>query len=143
MIELISAISNPRYEATKRFLEKSEQALIGTEPDYIAAIRAVFDAAENVYKLMFPNLPRISAQNINSNLKTRIGDLYPVPGAQQKATTNILESFRHWTEAAHNYRHAEGAEVIVEPDEQTAIALISQGHTFVRWLVKLDSVNLD
>ncbi len=51
----------------------------------------------------------------------------------------MLTSFKDWVDAAHFYRHEEGAEEVAQPPLQLAIYIVSSGTTHLRWLAELDA----
>ena len=60
---------------------------------------------------------------------------------QQSANAKLLESYKHWINAAHFYRHEEGGEEPSQPSEDLAILMVSQGLSFVRWLAGIDRLS--
>jgi hypothetical protein len=58
----IAALQDSRYRATLTYFEDGMAALAKAPPDSKGAIRSTFFAAEELFKLMFANAPRLTAQ---------------------------------------------------------------------------------
>jgi hypothetical protein len=50
----------------------------------------------------------------------------------------LVQSLKEWIEACHMYRHAQRDEEPVQPSLDFAIALISSGASYLRWLGTID-----
>lgn len=78
-------------------------ALAKAPPDGKSAIRGTFAAAECLFRLIFPNSPRLTAQGAQ-NLEPRLQHLHASDSVAKSATGKILSAFKDWIEAAHVYR---------------------------------------
>ncbi|WHZ37509.1 hypothetical protein [Sagittula sp. MA-2] len=135
----ISGLASPRYIATAQSLEKIDGSLLEDPADYKGAIRSVFGACENLFKLMY-GVPRLDSQKAGELIGKDQQSLYSAHPTLQAASSKMLESFKDWINSAHFYRHEEGTEEPNQPAEEVAILLISQGLSYVRWLAKLDTL---
>jgi hypothetical protein len=54
----------------------------------------------------------------------------------------MLRSLKEWVDAAHFYRHEQGAEQIAQPPQSLAVYLVSSGAAHLRWLAELDAATL-
>nr|WP_321459666.1 hypothetical protein [uncultured Cohaesibacter sp.] len=133
----IRGMNEARYALSLARINEVDAALMSSPPDYIKAIRAVFGANENLFKLMC-GAARLDARSASDKLMRKLQAIYVDHPTMQRSSAQILKSFGSWIDAAHHYRHEEGSEEPSQPDEDLAIALISEGMSFIRWLVGID-----
>lgn len=133
----ILGMSEPRYALSLARIEEVDVALLTPAPNYIQAIRSVFGANENLVKLMFSK-PRLDKASAIQEIGVKIQKIYANHPTMQRSSAQILQSFGGWIDAAHHYRYEEGAEEPSQPADELAIVLISEGLSFVRWLVAID-----
>ena len=133
----IHGMTEPRYSLSLERVEEVDAALMASPRNYIQAIRSVFGANENLFKLMTEK-PRLDKRSAIDELGRLIQRIYVGHPTMQRSSMQILHSFAGGVDAAHHYRHEEGAEEPSQPDEELAIVLISEGMSFVRWLAALD-----
>lgn len=133
----ILGMSEPRYALSLARVHEVDTALMASPPNYIQAMRSVFGANENLFKLMF-DVPRLDVRSANDRIGKQIQAIYAGHSTMQRSSAQILKSFGGWVDAAHHYRHEEGAEEPSQPADELAIVLISEGMSFVRWLVAID-----
>lgn len=137
MESAISGMENPRYAASAGCLDRIDGYLLQDPQDFIGAIRAVFGACENTFKLMY-GVPRLDSKTAGERIGGDQQRLYKEQPTLQSASAKTLEAFKQWVNAAHFYRHEQGVEESNQPTPEVAILLISQGLSFVRWLTALD-----
>ena len=133
----IRGLGEPRYALSLLRVNEVDAALMASPTNYIQAIRAVFGANENLFKMMF-GMPRLDTRSANDQIGRKIQSIYELNPTMQRSGNQILKSFSAWIDAAHYYRHEEGAEEPSQPAEELAIVLISEGMSFVRWLAAID-----
>ena len=133
----ISGMSAPRYALSLSRINEIDTALMASPVNYIQAIRSVFGANENLFKLMF-DTHRLDTRSVNDKMGKLLQALYSENPTMQRSSAQILKSFGGWIDAVHHYRHEEGAEEPSQPVEELAIVIISQGLSFARWLVTID-----
>jgi hypothetical protein len=136
---VILGLSKPRYGNVVSNLDDAHTRLTGVEPDSRAAVRATFDAAEALFKLMFPREPRLTAKGASSNLRPiaqRMTEGNPPAAA---ASAKALDSLCEWVEACQNYRHEHGQPEVIEPPRWLAVLLVSTGASHIRWLAEIDA----
>ncbi len=135
---IVRILNSERFRHEADFIALSETALLANPLDGRAAIRAVYDAAENLFK-------RITGkQNItNGHVRQELASValqdIPQDGKLNVAVNKILNAFEDWAAACHVYRHAPGEAETVQPTEAIAILMVSQGYGFVRWLADLSA----
>lgn len=133
----ISGLDDPRYAASAECISRVDGCLLQNPQDFIGAIRAVFGACENTFKLMYC-VPRLDAKTAGERIGRDQQSLYDGYPTSQQASAKTLEGFKQWVNAAHFYRHEQGVEEPNQPVAELAILLVSQGLSFVRWLTVLD-----
>ena len=137
---IVRILSGERFRHEADFIALSEAALLAKPLDGRAAIRAVYDAAENLFK-------RITGkQNItNGHVRTELAAVVlqgiPQDGKSNVAVNKMLDSFEDWAAACHIYRHAPGEAKTMQPTDAIAILMVSQGYGFVRWLAELSEAH--
>ena len=133
----IVGLDDPRYTASLECVSRIDHFLLKDPQDYIGAIRSVFGACENTFKLMY-QVPRLDSKSAGENISRDQQSLYEGHPSMQGAGAKVLESFKDWINAAHFYRHEQGVEEPSQPAPELGILLVSQGLSFVRWLAALD-----
>lgn len=134
----IESLNRPRYEASAVMVEKVDRHMLESPPNYIMAIRSVFGACENLFKLMY-GVPRLDAGAAKTEISKDHELLYAAHPVLLRASMKSLEGFRDWIDSAHFFRHEQGSETPSQPAEEQAILMISQGFAFVRWLASIDA----
>jgi hypothetical protein len=133
----IACLQDARYRNALNEFEGAMAALAKAPPDGKLAIRATFGAAEGLFRLMFPNSPRLTAQEAQ-RLEPLIQGLHAADGVARGARSKLLNSFKDWIDAAHFYRHEAGHEEPIQPPLTLAVQMVSVGASFIRWLGELD-----
>jgi hypothetical protein len=133
----IFALSGERYVATSASVDGIDKCLLQDPPDYIGAIRGIFSANENLFKLMY-NVPRLDARSAGDKLLKDVQSIYSGHPTMQSVSTKSIDGFKQWIDAAHFYRHEQGVSEPNQPAEEVAILMVSQGLSYVRWLANID-----
>lgn len=137
-VSTVGALSEPRYSAALAAFEATFPALDQIPPDAKTAVRQVFFAAENLFKLMFPAATLLGGTDAERLLPSRIDPLYDRDASARAAAHRMIASFKAWITAVHQHRHEPGEEEPVQPPLTLAVLLISQGTSYVRWLAEVD-----
>jgi hypothetical protein len=136
----IAALQSARYANVLHSFEGGLVDLSQVPPDGKGAIRATFAAVEGLFRLIFPNQPRLGAKESDV-----IGPLLQAAHAgdnvAHRASGTVLNSFKEWVDAAHFYRHEQGKEGVAQPPLTLAVYLTSTGASHLRWLAELDAAN--
>ncbi len=136
---VIQGLGDPRYVNVERNFQDAHERLNAARPDGRGAIRATFDAAEGLFRLMFPNEPRLNADRARANLRPvlqRMTDGNPPAAA---ASSKAFDALCEWVDACHNYRHEHGQPEVLEPPRWLAVLLVSTGASQIRWLAEIDA----
>jgi hypothetical protein len=86
----------------------------------------VFAAAEGVFRLLVPSAPRLAANELTA-LSPLMQHLHADEKTALRALSKMLASFREWVDAAHFFRHEEGAEEVAQGPLKVAVYLLSVG----------------
>lgn len=134
----IDALNNARYNAVTDFFDQAYAALDERPADTRHAVRAMYEAIENLFKLMLAGqVSRLGKSEIDKYLKPKMADVYS--GNDLDAAKLMLSSFSEWVNGMQQYRHAAGATEPSGPPIDLAIFIISAGSSFLRWLLRLDA----
>jgi hypothetical protein len=139
---IISILNEDWFRHEAAFVEKSETALLATPIDGRAAIQAVYDATENLFKRI-TGKQNITNGHIRQELAAVAMQGIPQDGKSNIAVTKMLNGFENWTAACHVYRHAPGEAETAQPTEAVAILMVSHGYGFVRWLAELLAIQIE
>ena len=123
------------YAAARDYLTRADNSLM-PDGDGRDAIRAAFDAVENVFRMMFDGAISLNKSTLQSHLRPLLERLFPDDAARRTAL-KFHDAFIDWADACHNYRHAAGQPEPAQPPEELTVALVSQGFGYVRWLADL------
>jgi len=134
----IAALNDSRYANALHSFEGALAALSQAPPNGKAAIRSTFAAIEGLFRLMFPNSPRLAAKEVGK-LKPLIQQLHTADATALGASSKMLNAFKEWIEAAHFYRHEPGKEEVAQPPLTLAVYVCSVGASHLRWLAELDA----
>jgi hypothetical protein len=137
----ISVLAKSRYANALKLFESGQEKLSATQPDGKGAIRDTFFAAENIFRLMFSDEPRLVASAARNRLGPILQGKYANDLAARGASSKQLKSFLEWVEAVHFYRHEPGTEAPAQPPLELAVELVSVGAAFLRRLVALDTAD--
>jgi hypothetical protein len=133
----ISSLQGSRYNNALTAFEDAMVALSKGPPDGKTAIRRTFDAAENLFKMMFQNSPRLTSQDAKK-LVPLLQRAYSTDSVATGAASKLLSAFTDWIDAAHYYRHEAGRPEPIQPPLALTVQMISVGASFIRLLAELD-----
>lgn len=131
-------LNGARFRATRDEFERAYEYLAQREPDGKAAIRAIFGALENQFKLMF-GVARLDTPSIRDGLKALIRVRHNSDDRAKESALRMAEELEKWVAAAHFYRHEPGVEEPGPPPIEIAVALVGTGTAHLRWLAGMDT----
>jgi hypothetical protein len=137
----LAALQTDRYSAVRAEFDVAYRALDVTPPNFKTAVRAVFEANEILFKLMFPRVPRLGENEIKNNLGPRVQKLHQTDPAAHRAANRMVAAFGEWVEGGHNYRHGQPVEEPTPPPVPLALVFMSTGAGFLRWLAEMDALD--
>lgn len=131
----VRGLGDGDYSAARIHLERADIALL-PHNDSKEAVRAIFDAVENVFKQTFMGTTSINSTAIQNHLKPLVERLY-AEGVERRTALKQVDSLRNWVDGCHNYRHEPGHPEPTFPPEDLAVLLVSNGIAFTRWIADL------
>lgn len=138
----LAGLQSSRYGGARGEFEGAYTALSATQADGKQAIRGIFEACEVTFKLMFPSARRVGAPEIGSNLMPFVEQHYASDAPAQEAAKKLVQGFTNWVASAQFYRHGQGQEEPNQPPLEVAVAILSSGASYLRWLIHLDQAKL-
>lgn len=134
----IAGLGAPRYANSLDRFESAMKAISSTTPDGKTGIRNVFESAEGLFRVIVPNAPRLTADQL-ALLDPILQKRYAGDRTAAGAAAKLLASFKDWTESCHFYRHEPGKpDEIAQPPLELSIHLMSVGAAFIRLLIEID-----
>lgn len=134
----LTGLGASRFAAAKASFDACHASLDRSPPDTKDSVRQIFDAIENVFKLMAGGkAARLGASEIDQHLAPMVRARYQGPALNY--AQRMLAAFKEWTNSAHQYRHAPGTEEPSPPPLELAILAVSTGSNFLRWLLDVDA----
>lgn len=135
----IGVLNSFRYNATRLLLEGAIEAMEESPPNTRSAVRQIFEAAENLAKIVTKTNKDLDERLVKSDVDAFIRSSGGAADASQnQASSRLVTSFAHWVNAGHAYRHAKSDTELHVPELNFAIAYLSSGMAFLRWFAELD-----
>jgi uncharacterized protein YqgV (UPF0045/DUF77 family) len=134
----VAVLRSARFANALDAFESGMAELRKAPPDGKRAIRSVFSAVEGVFRLILPNAPRLGAAELDGLVPLE-QKLYAEDETTRRSSAKMLSSLKDWVDAAHFYRHEEGAEEVAQPPLRLAVYIVSTGASHLRWLAELDT----
>lgn len=129
----LSGLGHPKHAEALGHFDQAYGALDGASPQTGRAIREMHLAIEAVFKQAYPQASKIDVGEINTHLKKAA--VSRLSGAELETTKLMLTSAGNLISAGHQYRHAAGEPEPAPPSMDTAVWMLSQGTSFLRWLI--------
>ena len=131
-----------KFSAVESSLDSAFSRL-GREPlDTKAAVREIFDAAESLVKTITDSGQVLTERFVEVNIKPMVQRAYgKIDSATHSAAERSLLGFSQWVQAAHPYRHGQKDSKAIEPPLEIAVLLMSQGASYIRWLVEIHNLH--
>jgi hypothetical protein len=138
----VASLQLPRYANSLAAFERISDELAAQPPNGKEAWRAIFTSVEGLFKLMFSSAPQLNAGAIDAYLSGLVQKLNQGDAVALRAANKMLAAFKDWVDASHNYRHEAGSEEPYQPPIDLAVLAISNGTSYLRWLVAIDQAML-
>jgi hypothetical protein len=128
-----SAMANVRHA-----FDRCYWALDAAPPDTLIASRAIFEALEIAVKALLPNagIARLGASEVNGAIRTKVLEAFPAEPARNNAS-EMVNGLRSWVNGLQAYRHGQDTPEPTMPPLPLALALISNGASYLRFLVEV------
>ena len=130
----VRRLESPKFHAVQEFVRSSRDGICSRPQALKGAVRNSFFAAETLFKLQFSKATALGSSEIKQYLSPCLDLRYVSGSIDHRITEKQLRSFQSWVEGAHFIRHAQAEEVPTEIPEELAVALVSNGMGFIRWL---------
>ncbi len=137
---LIRNLANQELDAAQDHISQAERSLLAGSFDARQAVRSTFDAVENLAKVIFKGSTQLNKTLIVDRLGPFLVEAGGKSETERKASEKLVNSLIDWAEAAHFYRHASGSTDVDPPSESFALAFVSQGFSFVRWIADVYAI---
>lgn len=126
-------LSDAQYAAVANLFESAHGYL--DDGDARAAVRSVFDAVEVLSKQMVggKKITSLGATNVEKHLKPIARQVYT--DTAWDAANQLLNGLADWINSIQPYRHGQKDP---HPPMDLAIAMVSSGASYLRWLVEID-----
>lgn len=139
----LKALGQTRYAAVADALNHSFEKLEQQIPDNKGAVRDCFESAETLTKLLLNTGEGLDAGFVNKRIVPLCERVYNGDAAARMTACRLAAGFADWVNAAHPFRHGQKTEEPTVLPDDLAVALISQGASFVRLLVDVDRRAID
>lgn len=133
-VSSINCLSEPRFNAALVASNHAFEDFHADPPRYKSALRNIFEANEVVFKKI-TNAKALTAHWIEQH-KSKFLSL-TTDTTSNTAQEQILESYKAWTTAFHNYRHGQNVSTYDPPTSEFTILALSTGAAFLRWIVSI------
>ena len=143
-VATIERLASSRYAAVLSEFESAHQKLDEHPADTKGAVRAAFEAVEILSKLMVGEnrMQRLTTHEINNHIKPIVEAAYEDETVALTAAKRFLDELIGWVSSIHEYRHGQEVQEPAPPPLGLAVAMVSSGATYLRWLAELDqSIN--
>ena len=136
----LESLADAKYAAVAAEFEQAHRCLDQEPADTKGAIRAVFDAIEILVKLVVAGkkVSRLGATEVDKHLKPLAQRAYANDPTARTAANQLLSSLSNWINSAHQYRHGQKVHEPAPPPLNLAVAMVSLGATYLRWLVEIE-----
>lgn len=134
---VFQSLAKGEYHSAAREFQRGIGYLKAVSPDTVSAVRAVFGAVENIFKIQFETA-RLGASEIEKKLAPRLSQIYS--DRNFDASKRYAKSFAEWVNACHIYRHSDDARDNDELPLVLAVGLVSAGASYLRWLLDMQSL---
>jgi hypothetical protein len=135
----LTALDAAKYSAVRTAFERARADLSKAVPDALDSVRSLFEAAESLFKIVTGSGSSLDAGEVKRKLAgfvaQQMKDSDPIA---KSSTAKLTEGFADWVNACHPYRHGHDQPDAVEPPMSLAVALMSTGASYIRWIATLD-----
>lgn len=137
----LASLVDARYTAVRHAVEAAFEQLNGVPMDGKGAARNVFEAAESMFKIVAETGADLTESAVDKNLRQMCDRLFSSDEQLKSMAGRLLSSFSKWVAALHPYRHGHDRDRPLTLPDDVAVLVVSEGATFIRWLVDLDRRN--
>ena len=132
---VVARLNGSKFEAARQHLHRADKELLPAGNNR-EAIRAVFDAVENLFKIIFPREQSLNVASIQSHLAPLVEKVFPEV-VEKRASSHMIKALHDWVNCCHIYRHEQGHADPTPPNDDLSVLVVSQGISFVRWFASI------
>ena len=132
----VQGLADRRYLDAREHFETAHAALDELPAATNRAIREVYMANEEIFKLVCPDATNLDPGEINKRLVPIVANL--LQGPEKDAVNGMLRAASDYATASHQYRHAQGQPELPPASMETTTLMIGTGTALLRWLIWLD-----
>jgi len=125
--------------AVKEAVERAYSFLDQDPPDTASAVRSIFEALEILYKhiVKAEGKDRLNSMGVQKKLRPILQQSLVNNQVASKAVDHLMDGLCDWIDAGHMYRHGQKLEEPSPPPLDYAVLFISQGSSYLRYLLPL------
>lgn len=139
-VSVLDCLTDPKYTAVAAEFEKAHDQLGRNPSETKEAVRSVYEAVEILVKLMVDGdkISRLGKPEVEKYIKPLAQKVYVDDEIALNAANLMLGGLSEWSNSVQQYRHGQRVEEPTDPPLGLAIASISIGASYLRWLVEID-----
>jgi hypothetical protein len=130
----LAVLDHPQMANARASFEDAFRHLEADPPERKAAVRSIFETAEILAKQLVPGASRLNSNLVLGNLKRALHSIRAADAVENSVFDKLLDGFRDWVEALHDYRHGQDTPDPVVPSEELTVFALSTGASYVRLL---------
>lgn len=136
-VDALKGLAGSRYSAAREHFETAHAALDELPPSANRAIREIFMANEEVFKILCPGATKLEGSDLTRRLAPLIDGMSD--GAENAGLKGMMRGAVHYIAASHSFRHAQGQPDIAPASLETAVYMVASGTALLRWLLWMDA----
>jgi hypothetical protein len=135
---VIDGLGSGRFKAVRASVEDAFEKLDREPFETKAAVRSMFEAVETLCKVLGDHNEDLNERMIQKRIRPIAIDVYgATDSSAQSFAEQTVEAFIKWVNAGHRYRHGQKTEEPHDPPLELAVAFLSQGAAYIRFLIDL------
>ena len=135
---LIEALGEPKYKAVRDAFERARKDLAATSSDTLDALRSLFEAAESLFRIVTGSGASLDEREVKKTLVPFVDrQMSGSDSVAKSSAARFVIGFADWVDACHPYRHGHDQATAPVPPIELAVALVSSGAAYIRWLATL------
>lgn len=137
----VAALGSARFKAVGDAFQRARDDLAKAQPDTLDALRSLFESAESLFKIVTESNASLDEREVKGKLSAFVDKkMAERDEVAKSASARFTLGFADWVNACHPYRHGHDQPNAPEPPIELAVALMSSGAAYLRWLATLDQV---
>lgn len=134
----LRSLQDTKYTGVRGAFDDAYRHFDDDPQDTKAAVRSIYEALEILAKQLKP-APRLTEQLVY-DLRDMYGNRYdPEDQAARTAHNALFAGMADWVKGLQVYRHGQGVDRVIAPDEIMCVHILSTGTSYIRWLIDLEN----